>query len=131
MTMAGERIVMIEDDEEMIALGELVLARHGYVVLSATNGQAGLKLLREQQADLVLLDIMMDGMDGWEVLEQIRSDDRLVKIPVVMLSARHYLEDEQETARHAGQYMGYIVKPFVVQELVQQVEQVLAARSRS
>jgi CheY-like chemotaxis protein len=127
--MAGERIVMIEDDEEMIALGELVLARHGYVVLAATSGPAGLELLREQQADLVLLDIMMDGMDGWEVLERIRSDERLSKTPVVMLTARHYLEDEQATARHAGQYVGYIVKPFVVQELVQQVERVLAARS--
>jgi CheY-like chemotaxis protein len=129
--MAGEHIVMIEDDEEMIALGELVLTRHGYVVLSATSGLAGLKLLREQQADLVLLDIMMDGMDGWQVLEQIRSDERLNKTQVVMLTARHYLEDEQATARHAGQYAGYIVKPFIVQELVQQVEQVLAACSRS
>lgn len=128
--MTGKRIVMIEDDQEMIALGELILAKHGYVVLSATNGPAGLELLREQQADLVLLDIMMDGMDGWEVLEQIQSDERLSKVPVVMLTARHYLEDEQETARHAGQYAGYIVKPFVVQELVQQVEQVLTAHSR-
>jgi CheY-like chemotaxis protein len=63
------------------------------------------------------------------VLERIRSDERLSKTPVVMLTARHYLEDEQTTARHAGQYAGYIVKPFVVQELVQQVERVLAARS--
>jgi len=129
--MAGERIVMIEDDKEMIALGELVLTKHGYVVLSATSGQAGLNLLREQQADLVLLDIMMDGMDGWEVLERIRSDERLSRTPVVMMTARHYLEDEQATTRHAGQYVGYIVKPFIVQELVQQVEQVLAAHSRS
>jgi CheY-like chemotaxis protein len=126
--MDGKRILMIEDDEEMIALGELILQKQGYSIISATNGPAGLQILQENAPDLVLLDIMMDDMDGWEVLDRIKADDRLKHVPVIMLTARHYLEDAQETARHEGQYEGYIVKPFVVRELVQEVAQVLSAR---
>jgi len=126
--MAGERILMIEDDEEMIALGELILEKQGFSVLSATSGLSGLDMLRNRSTDLVLLDIMMDEMDGWEVLVQIKSDEQLREIPVIMLTARHYLEDEQETARYSGQYAGYIVKPFVVRELVDEVERILSAR---
>jgi DNA-binding response OmpR family regulator len=127
--MSGKRIMMIEDDEEMIALGELILAKEGFEVLSATNGRAGLQLLRDAEVDLVLLDIMMDGMDGWQVLEAIKANDRLCQIPVIMLTARHYLEDEEVTAKHAGQFVSYVVKPFVVRELVQEVRKVLSADS--
>ena len=72
---------------------------------------------------------MMDGMDGWQVLETVKADDRLCEIPVIMLTARHYLEDEEMTAKHAGQFVSYVVKPFVVLELVQEVRKVLSAVS--
>jgi len=126
--MDHKRILMIEDDKEMITLGVLILEKQGYTVLSATNGPDGLEILRHDPVDLVLLDIMMDDMDGWEVLDQIKADPDLKQIPVIMLTARHYLEDEQETARHADQYDGYIVKPFIVRELVEGVRKVLDAR---
>jgi DNA-binding response OmpR family regulator len=125
--MAGERILMIEDDKEMAALGGLILEKEGFVVSTANNGAAGLAVLDEQPVDLVLLDIMMEGMDGWEVLERMRADERWQHVPVIMLTARHYLEDQQETARHAGQYSSYVVKPFVVSELIQEIRNVLAA----
>ena len=127
--MSGERILMIEDDEEMIALGELILAKESFEVLSATNGAVGLDLLRDNAVDLILLDIMMDEMDGWQVLETIKADPQLAPIPVIMLTARHYLEDEEMTARHADQFVSYVVKPFVVRELVQEVRKVLSASS--
>jgi len=126
--MDHKRILMIEDDKEMITLGVLILEKQGYTVFSATNGPDGLEILRHDPVDLVLLDIMMDDMDGWEVLDQIKADPDLKQIPVIMLTARHYLEDEQETARHADQYDGYIVKPFIVRELVEGVRKVLDAR---
>jgi CheY-like chemotaxis protein len=127
--MSGERILMIEDDEEMIALGELILAKESFEVLSATSGAIGLDLLRHNAVDLILLDIMMDEMDGWQVLEAIKADPQLAPIPVIMLTARHYLEDEEMTAKHADQFVSYVVKPFVVRELVQEVHKVLSANS--
>jgi len=126
--MARERILMIEDDEEMIALGELILEKEGFDVLSATSGPVGLETLRDNPVSLILLDIMMEGMDGWEVLDRVKSDEQLKWIPVIMLTARHYLEDEQETASHAEQFESYIVKPFVVRELVDEVKKVLSTR---
>lgn len=124
--MTGKRILMIEDDEEMIALGELILEKQGFSILSATNGRTGLKILQTEPVDLVLLDIMMDEMDGWEVLRQIRGYEGLQDLPVIMLTARHYLEDQDETARHAHLYTGYIVKPFVVHELIDEVSKALS-----
>ena len=123
--MSRERVLMIEDDEEMIALGELILAKEGMEVLSATNGADGLALLHDHPVDLVLLDIMMEGLDGWQVLERIKSDEQLSATPVIMLTARHYLEDKGMIEAHAGQYVSYIVKPFVVRELVRKVNEVL------
>ena len=123
--MSKQQILMIEDDEEMIALGELILTKEGYEVHWATSGATGLEILRANPIDLVLLDLMMDGMDGWQVLESIKSDPHLAHIPVVMLTARHYLEDEQTTAAHQDQYAGYLVKPFVIHELVDEVRRVL------
>ena len=99
-------------------------------VLSATSGAAGLELARTHSPDLVLLDIMMDEMDGWEVLQTIKSDPELCDTPVVMLTARHNLEDEEETAAYADQFSGYIVKPFVVRELVDEVKRVLSSQGR-
>jgi CheY-like chemotaxis protein len=125
--MPGKSILMIEDDEEMIALGALILEREGFTVLSATTGPQGLALLRDAPVDLVLLDIMMDEMDGWQVLDEIKRDPKLAHIPVIMLTARHYQEDEQVTAAHADQFRGYLVKPFIVRELVDEVEKVLSA----
>lgn len=123
--MPKQQILMIEDDEEMIALGELILTKEGYEVHWATSGTTGLEILHNHSIDLVLLDIMMDSMDGWQVLESIKSDPQLAHIPVVMLTARHYLEDEQATAAHQGQYASYLVKPFIVHELIDEVRKVL------
>jgi len=124
--MTRKRILMIEDDEEMIALGELILEKQGFGVLSATNGPAGLEILAREPVDLVLLDVMMDEMDGWQVLEQIRAQASRKDLPVIMLTARHYLEDQDETERYAHLYNGYIVKPFVVRELIDQVNEALS-----
>lgn len=123
--MAEKHILMIEDDEEMIALGELILEKEGFTVHSATSGAAGLEILRQGPIDLILLDIMMDGMNGWQVLDEIKKDERLAHIPVIMLTAIHYLEDQEAMATHGGQFTSYIVKPFVVRELIQEVKKAL------
>lgn len=123
----ARRILMIEDDRDMVTLGRLILEREGYEVLAATSGQDGLDLLHRQTdpVDLILLDIMMLGMDGWQVLERIKRSDEHQHIPVVMLTARHYLEDEAETASYAEMFNGYITKPFVVRELLKTIDELL------
>jgi len=121
------RILMIDDDREMVALGELILKREGFEVVSTYGGAEGLEALKKdsESINLVLLDIMMIGMDGWEVLETIKADEQLADIPVIMLTARHYLEDESETANYAGLFDDYVVKPFVVRDLLAKINKLL------
>jgi CheY-like chemotaxis protein len=120
-------ILMIEDDREMVTLGRLILEREGYEVLAAYDGASGLELLRQEdgKVDLLLLDIMMIGMDGWQVLTEMKADKNLRHIPVIMLTARHYLEDEDETASYADKFEHYVVKPFVVRDLLEKIAEVL------
>jgi len=118
--------LMIDDDSEMVALGKLILEREGFDVLFAYSGKEGLDLLnREGNVDLILLDIMMVGMDGWQVLEQLKQNDKHAHIPVIMLTARHYLEDESKTTDYADMFAGYVVKPFVVRDLLGKINKLL------
>lgn len=116
-------ILMIEDDKEMVTLGRLILEKEGYQVFSAYNGVDGLKILEEHkdEIDLILLDIMLPGMYGWEILERIKTNDTTKHIPVIMLTARHNMEDETETAQYANMFSEYIVKPFVVRDLLNKI----------
>ena len=116
-------ILMIEDDKEMVMLGRLILEKEGYRVSSAYNGVDGLEILSQHKddIDLVLLDIMLPGMYGWEILEAIKTDEATKHIPVIMLTARHNMEDEAETAKYAKMFSEYIVKPFVVRELLNKI----------
>ncbi|RPJ54726.1 MAG: response regulator [Dehalococcoidia bacterium] len=120
------RILMIDDDHEMVSLGKLILEREGFEVLCAYSGKEGLEILnKESKIDLVLLDIMMLGMDGWQVLESIKGSQDYAHIPVIMLTARHYLEDESTTTNYAEMFDGYVVKPFVVRDLLGKIKKLL------
>ena len=122
-----KRILMIEDDREMVTLGKLILEREGYDVVAAYGGAEGLELLQQGDVaiDLLLLDIMMIGVDGWQVLTAVKADEKLRHIPVIMLTARHYLEDEEQTANYADKFEHYVVKPFVVRDLLAKIAEVL------
>lgn len=124
-------ILMIEDDREMVILGKLILEREGYEFMAAYDGASGLETLsnNKDKVDLVLLDIMLPKMYGWEVLKQIKATADMNQVPVVMLTARHYLEDEVETSQYADLYSAYVVKPFVVRELLDTIANVLAVNS--
>jgi DNA-binding response OmpR family regulator len=126
-----KRILMIEDDREMVTLGKLILEREGYDVVAAYGGAEGLEFLQREDAavDLLLLDIMMIGVDGWQVLTAVKADEKLRHIPVIMLTARHYLEDEEQTANYADKFEHYIVKPFVVRDLLAKIAEVLSRPS--
>jgi DNA-binding response OmpR family regulator len=127
----SHRILMIDDDREMVTLGKLILKREGFDVLFAYSGAEGLQILDQEDGNvhLVLLDIMMIGMDGWEVLETIKRSNKYKNIPVIMLTARHYLEDESETETYAHLFDGYVVKPFVVRDLLGKINALLGDKN--
>ena len=128
--MADDRsekhILCIEDDPEMIDMIRLILKRREYTVEGADGGKAGLQAVRESHPDLVLLDLMMPDMDGWDVYQQIKADPATREIPVIIVTAR---------AQNIDRVMGlqiakvddYIVKPFSPRQLLESVERVLRA----
>jgi CheY-like chemotaxis protein len=117
--------MIIEDDPDMIALLSTILRRGGYEPVPALGGREGLRLLREGGIDLILLDLMMKDISGWEVLRTVKADRKLREIPVLIVSARHHLEDPEQTAAHAGLFEGYLVKPFVVRDLMTKIVEAL------
>jgi len=119
------RVVIIEDDPDMIDLLSVILRRGGYQAVPALGGREGLRILREDGADLILLDLMMEDISGWRVLELVKEDESLRQIPVLIVSARHFLEDPDQTAAHAGLFEGYLVKPFVVRDLLTKIVEAL------
>jgi len=125
MTAVKQRVMIIEDDGDMIELLSVILKRGGYQPVSAMGGIEGLRLLRDSGADLVLLDLMMEDMNGWRVLEEIRADETLRHIPVLIVSARHYLEDGGQARLKQHLFEGYLVKPFIVKDLLTQIVEAL------
>ncbi len=126
MNSESKRLAYIEDEPEMIDLVRLILARRGYKVLGAGGGQEGLDLVRKELPDLVLLDLMMPDMDGWDVYHQIKSDEATRNIPVIVITAKAQDIDKILGLRVA-KVEDYIAKPFRPQELIERIEQVLAA----
>ena len=119
------RVMIIEDDPVMIDLLSVILRRGGSEPVSGLGGKEGLRILREGGADLILLDLMRDDMSGWQVLEIVKEDESLRKIPVLIVSARHYLEDPDRTVAHTGLFEGYLVKPFAVHDLLTKIVEAL------
>jgi CheY-like chemotaxis protein len=124
--MQMRRVMIIEDDLDTIELLRVILELKGYEPVPALGGKRGLQLLSDEgPVDLILLDLMMDDIDGWTVLKTIKGDDRLSHIPVIILSVRHQMEDVSRTKAHAGMFAGYVVKPFNVRELMAKIEELL------
>jgi len=114
-------IVCIEDEPGMIDLIKLILERKGFTLIGAMGGREGLDTVRQVKPDLVLLDLMMAEVDGWEVHRQMKADDELRSIPIVAVTVL-----ERNTDRVRGlQVDDYVIKPFLPQELVRSVNTTL------
>jgi two-component system response regulator VicR len=121
------RILCIEDEPEMIDLIRLILERKGFEVLGAVGGQEGLDVVRNEKPDLVLLDLMMPDVDGWEVYRQMKADAELQHIPVVVVTAKAQSIDKV-LGLHIAKVDDYVTKPFGPSDLVESVERVLRKR---
>jgi len=120
----GKRVVCIEDEPEMIDLVRLILGRRGFEVVGANGGLEGLELVASEKPDLVLLDLMMPDMDGWEVYQRMKSDEALREIPVIVVTAKAQSIDKV-LGLHIAKVDDYITKPFGPQELLESVEKIL------
>jgi two-component system, OmpR family, response regulator VicR len=125
----SKRLAYIEDEPEMIDLVRLILGRRGFTILGANGGREGLELVRKELPDLVLLDLMMPDMDGWDVYHQIKSEESTRNIPVIVITAKAQNIDKI-LGLHIAKVEDYISKPFSPQELLERVEQVLSKQSK-
>jgi DNA-binding response OmpR family regulator len=118
-------LLVADDDEDILTLVQLRLSRSGYEVVVARDGEEALRLTREKQPDLAVLDWMMPKASGVEVLRAIRADAKTADIPVILLTARASEADIAEGM--AAGANDYIEKPFSPQELAARVQVILAA----
>jgi len=123
-----KRILCIEDEAEMIELMRLVLEREGFEVTGAMGGEQGLKAMRQEKPDLILLDLMMPGIDGWEVYRQMRADKELTEIPVIIVTAKAQSIDKV-LGLQVAKVADYITKPFGPKELIGSIERVLLSQN--
>lgn len=125
-TKTNHVVVYIEDDQEMIDLVSMILSRRGYSILGAPGGKKGLELVKEKLPELILLDLMMPDMDGWEVYQQLKSDETTRAIPVIVITAKAQAID-RVLGLHIAHVDDYISKPFRPQELLESIEKVLGS----
>lgn len=123
------RILIIEDNEMNMDMLSRRLERRGYAVLRAETGEAGVAMCRAERPDLVLMDISLPGMDGWEATRLLRTGQSTRSIPIIALTARATPEDREKARRVACD--DYETKPIEFKRLLEKIERVLAGAARS
>jgi DNA-binding response OmpR family regulator len=119
-----KKIVYIEDDIEMTYLIKMILERRGYEIISTNNGLEGFDLVSNEKPDLILLDLMMPDIDGWDIYHQLKSSGQTENIPVVVISAKAQPIDKV-LGLQVAKVNNYIAKPFKPQELIEVIENIL------
>lgn len=118
-----KRILIIDDDEAFSDFLKVNLELRGdYECMVAPDGEEGLRIAGDNNLDLILLDIMMPGIDGFEVLKRLRASDKTKKIPVIMLTARS--DDESMVKALELHDDGYVIKPLKIEELEEKIEEI-------
>ena len=119
----GKTVLVVDDEPDIREILSFNLEKERYTVITASNGLGALKKAEEEHPDIILLDVMMDGMDGMEVLKELRGNNRTLSIPVIFLTAKG-----EELDKVLGLEMGaddYVTKPFGVREIVSRIKAVL------
>ena len=119
-----KRILAVDDEPHILKLIAFSLSSHGFDVLEATDGLSAVEIARVEHPDLILLDVMMPALDGYEACRRIKADPITADIPIFMLTAKTQLA-EQSTGTQAGA-LDYICKPFTPKDLVARVESFFA-----
>ncbi len=127
MTENTPVILCIEDEREMIELFKIILGRQGYRVSGALGGEEGLQRAAEIEPDLIIVDLMMPGMDGWEVIQRVRADEKLRDTPIVIVTAKTQKID-RALALNVARVDDFIAKPFGPKDLIESVQRILNIR---
>ncbi|UCE02379.1 MAG: response regulator [Candidatus Latescibacterota bacterium] len=120
------RILVVDDEVYILHILDFILGAEGYDVVTATNGEQALQKVREEKPDLVILDIMMPKLDGYETCRMIKRDAATKQIPVILLTAKGR-EVDQKLGREVGA-SDYITKPFSPNKLIERVQAILGVR---
>ncbi len=124
----GERVLVIDDEPPIRLLCRVNLEAEGMEVLEAADGLDGVAVAREQEPDVILLDVMMPGLDGWRVAEELLDDERTQAIPIIFLTARAELRDRARGLDLGG--VDYVTKPFNPVDLAPLVRDLLGRVAR-
>lgn len=122
------RVLVVDDEAPIRLLCRVNLEAEGIQVLEASDGPTGLEVVRAERPDVILLDVMMPGLDGWQVAEELLEDERTAAIPIVFLTARAEIRDQARGLDIGG--VDYVTKPFNPVELAPLVEGLLARLER-
>ena len=122
--MSKKKILVVEDEESLLKLESILLISKGYEVIGVPNGKAALDAIDEQKPDLVLLDIMLPEIDGFEVCRRIKNNQQTRDIPVIMLTAKKSREDMTRGENVGADW--YITKPFKSAMVIETIQRFLA-----
>lgn len=114
------RVLVVDDEPDVLLLCRLNLQQRGHELLEATDGSTALQLALDRHPDVVVLDLMMPGMNGYEVLETLQNDERTSDIPILVLTAKSLRADRERSHRLGAS--GFLTKPFLPSELCDMVE---------
>jgi DNA-binding response OmpR family regulator len=126
--MKKKRVLIVEDEESLLKLETILLTVKGYEVSGVSTGNAALEMLSGEQFDLILLDIMLPDVDGYEICRRIKEHSGHAGIPVVMLTARKSIEDQERGATCGAD--AYLTKPFKSALIIETIEGLLSGSSR-
>jgi two-component system alkaline phosphatase synthesis response regulator PhoP len=123
----SKKILIVEDDPSFSRAVSHIIEKEGYDVISASNGLTGLRMAKEDKPDLLILDVMLPGLDGFEICSRLRADPQTAKLPIIMLSAKG-----QEADKTTGLKLGaseYLTKPVDRAVLLEKITALLAKQS--
>lgn len=124
----NKKVLVIEDDPSASELMVYTLEPKGYQVITASNGLEGLKKAMDERPDLIILDIMLPGLDGYEVCQRLRREPETVGLPILMMSAKARQDDVDTGIKVGGD--DYLTKPVKPSEILAKVETLLASTSK-
>ncbi|MFC1708662.1 response regulator transcription factor [Candidatus Omnitrophota bacterium] len=121
--MSGKKILLVDDEGQLVEMVKMRLEANGYRVVTAGDGQEGLDKARQENPDLIILDLMLPKMDGYKVCRMLKFDEKYKSIPIVLFSARAQEEDKQLGIQVGAD--AYIAKPFEPEALMEKIEELI------
>ncbi|UCF27841.1 MAG: response regulator [Chloroflexota bacterium] len=127
MDKPTRKVIYFEDDNDMVELVRIILGREGYQINGVAEGLAGIKAVQQESPDIVLLDLMLPDMEGWEIYQQLKHNESTADIPVIVITAKAQSIDKV-LGLEIAKVDDYISKPFTPQELIERVNKVISGR---